>query len=185
MSIFRVKLNNLAAGNMDENELSLQRSVYVQGPNKTYRSLRHGDIFTDCNYWKRFAYPQVPLIDAFIEVVEDDGSIYADHTSDENTYPKVFDINAIAGSDFEDNVIDISEESANAYAIFVQINNKSDVALKVKINGSDSAVFDLAANETQVFNHKDIIVNKLEFANETEDPAVVQVLTSIKSYCSS
>lgn len=185
MSVFRVKLNNLASGNMTDNEISFQRSIYVEGPNHTHRSLKHGDVFTDCNYWKRFAYPQVSLVDAFIEVLEDDGSIYADHTSDENTYPKVFDLTIDSGSQFEDNVIDITDEQANAYAIFVQINNKADADLKVKLNGSSSAIFDLAANEAQVFNNKEIIVTKIEFANEDEVNGIVQVITSIKSYCSS
>lgn len=185
MSLFRVKLNNLAAGNMVDNEVSFQRTIYVEGPNHTHRSLKHGDEFVDCNYWKRFAYPQVPLVDAFIEVIEDDGSIYADHTSDENTYPKVFDLTIDSGSVFADNVIDITEEQANAYAIFVQINNKGNADLKVRLNGSASAIFDLAANEAQVFNHKDIMVTKLEFANEDAESGAVQVITSIKSYCAS
>lgn len=185
MSVFRVKLNNLAAGNMDENEISYQRTIFVEGPNHTFRSLKHGDVFTDCNYWKRFAYPQMPLIDAFIEIVEDDGSIYADHTSDENTYPRVFDVTVLSGSGYEDNLVDFTEDHPNAYAIFVQINNKGNANLKVRINGSENAIFDLASNETQVFNHKDIIVTKLEFMNEDEENGSVQIISSIKSYCAS
>lgn len=185
MSVFRVKLNNLASGNMDENEISYQRTIYVEGPNHTHRSLKHGDIFSDCNYWKRFAYPQVALVDAFIEVVEDDGSIYADHTSDENTYPRVFDLTINSGSTYADNLIDFTDDQPNAYAIFVQINNKGAAPLKVKINGSATAIFDLANGETQVFNHKDIIVTKLEFANDDDENGVIQVISSIKSYCAS
>ncbi|MBM3206896.1 MAG: hypothetical protein FJZ43_04730, partial [Candidatus Staskawiczbacteria bacterium] len=75
MSEFKVKLNNTNQGLMDlkadgsQFAESIQRTIYVAGPSKKYRKLFDGDTFTDCNYWKRFAYPQVPLSEAFIEVV--------------------------------------------------------------------------------------------------------------------
>jgi hypothetical protein len=62
MSVFRVNLNNSVQGTLDLNPAttaefvtSVQRTVYVTGPNKIYRKLADGDTFTDCNYWKKFA----------------------------------------------------------------------------------------------------------------------------------
>lgn len=91
MSTFRVKLTSTGQGLLDTagqaNGASYQRTVYVMGPGKVNRKLKDGDTFTDVNYWKRFAYPQVPLDQAFIEVVSDDGAPYTDLAS-ENVAPK-------------------------------------------------------------------------------------------------
>lgn len=198
MSVFRVKLNNTQQGNMDlrfdsnvegnhgsQFATSLQRTIYVAGPGKTYRKLFDGDTFTDCNYWKRFAYPQVPLSEAFIEVVTDDGSAYSDIAS-ENTYPKVYNMLVLQGTDFEDNVIDILGDTGG-YAVFVQIANQGSTAVRVRLNGVTDAVFDLASSETQVFNSGDLQVSKLEFVNNVSggSTADVQVLLSIRSVCNS
>ena len=98
MSVFRVKLNNAAQGALDINpstllefNTSIQRTIYVTGPKRIYRKLLDGETFTDCNYWKKFAYPQVPYDQAFIEVVSDDGSIYSE-IEEENNYPMVYNI---------------------------------------------------------------------------------------------
>ena len=64
---------------------SRQRQMFVAGPGRTYRLLKDGDTFTDNNYWKRFAFPQVGREFAFIEVVTDDGSVYSD-VPEENTF---------------------------------------------------------------------------------------------------
>jgi hypothetical protein len=68
MSVFRVKLQNVDQGKLDINPVtsaafttSKQRTIYAMGPKKVNRKLADGDTFTDCNYWKRFAYPQVSL----------------------------------------------------------------------------------------------------------------------------
>jgi hypothetical protein len=81
MSTFKVKLTQGDQGNLDTNLVSsnsIQRSVYVMGPHKTNRLLKDGTTFTDSNYWKRFAYPQVSKEQAIVEVVSDDGSVYVD-----------------------------------------------------------------------------------------------------------
>ena len=204
MSVFRVKLQNIAQGYMDLNPstasaitannhsllgsaftTSKQRTIYVAGPGRTYRKLFDGDQFTDCNYWKRFAYPQVPLTEAFIEVVTDDGSVWSD-VSSENTYPKVYNMLVTQGSDFADNEIDILSDTGG-HAVFVQIANQGATAVRVRINGVADAVFDLAASETQVFNSGDLSVTKLEFVNNVSggSTADVQVLLSVKSVCNS
>jgi hypothetical protein len=204
MSVFRVKLNNVNQGQMDldpstasaitggntsllgsQFTTSKQRTIYVAGPGRTYRKLKDGDTFTDCNYWKRFAYPQVALSEAFIEVVTDDGSVWSDIAT-ENTFPKVYDMTVASGSDFEDNVVDILGDTGG-YAVFVQIANQGSTAVRVRINGVADAVFDLAASETQVFNSGDLSVTKLEFINVVSggSDSDVQVLLSVKSVANS
>jgi hypothetical protein len=204
MSVFKVALNSIAQGYMDLNPAtatsisaldhsqlgagmnpSIQRTIYVSGPNNTYRNLKDGEQFTDCNYWKRFAYPQVSLADAFIEVVSDDGSVYSD-VSDENTYPKVYDLTVTNGSTYGDNIVDILGDTGG-FAVFVQIANQGATAVKVRLNGTANAIFDLGSGETQVFNHGDLSVTKLEFANTVSggSDTEVQVLVSVRSVCNS
>jgi len=198
MSVFRVKLNNTQQGSMDlrfdagvegdhgsQFATSLQRTIYVTGPGKTYRKLFDGQTFTDCNYWKRFAYPQVPLSQAFIEVVTDDGSAYSDDYS-ENTFPKVYNLLVDQGTDYTDNVVDVLGDTGG-YAVFVQIANQGSTAVRCRINGVADAVIDIGAGETQVFNSGDLSVSKLEFVNNVSGgvTADVQVLLSVKSVCNS
>jgi len=164
---------------------SIQRTIYVAGPGRTYRKLADGATFTDCNYWKRFAFPQVSTEEAFIDVSSDDGSIYSDIAS-ENIFPRVFNILIPQGTDFTDNVIDILTDTGG-HAIFTQIDNQGATAVRVRVNGSVNAVFDLAAAETQVFNAGDLTVTKLEFVNDVSGgvTADVQVLASVRSVCNS
>lgn len=195
MSVFRVSLQQSVQGNLDldptnpntELSPSIQRTIYVTGPNNTYRKLNDGDVFTDCNYWKRFAYPQVSREQAFIEIVTDDGSMYSDF-SEENTYPKVYDLNIVNGTSYNDpsNVADILTDTGG-YAVFVQISNQGSTAVKCRLNGVADAIFDLGPSETQVFNNGDLSVTKLEFANVASggSDTDVQVLVSVKSVCNS
>ncbi|RTK96609.1 MAG: hypothetical protein EKK64_03225 [Neisseriaceae bacterium] len=194
MSVFRVKLNNTAQGRLDIDPTtgapmttSIQRTIYVAGPKRTHRKLADGETFTDSNYWKRFAYPQVSLADAFIEVVTDDGSVYSDVDS-ENTFPVVYDLTLVHGTTYtaEENIADILTDHG-ASANFVQITNQGNTACKVKLNGSASAIFDLAGGDTQVFNNGDLQITKLEFANTTSGGAevTVQVIASVKSVSNS
>jgi hypothetical protein len=191
MSVFRVKLNNSAQGALDINpstllgfSTSIQRTIFVTGPKRIYRKLTDGDTFTDCNYWKKFAYPQVPYDQAFIEVVTDDGSVYSE-VEEENNYPQVYDLTVLDGSAFAANFCDIIGDTGAA-ANFVQINNTvggGDV--RVKLNGLAGAIFDLNAGDTQVFNYGDLAVTKLNFDNNSGSDADVQVIVSIKSVCQS
>lgn len=187
MSVFQVKLQNVAQGQMDIDPstgvaftTSKQRTIYATGPGRSYRKLADGETFTDSNYWKRFAYPQVPLDQAFINVVTDDGSVYSDVAS-ENTYPRVWDVLVQQGSDFEDNVVDILTDTGT-HAVFVQIENQGAVAVRVRLNASATAVFDLAAGDTQVFDQGDMSITKIEFINAVSGGAQadVQVIASLK-----
>lgn len=190
MSEFRVQLNNSKQGLLDVNpstqsqfSTSIQRTIFVQGPNKQYRKLFDGETFSDCNYWKRFAYPQLPYDEAFIEVVSDDGSVYSDIPS-ENNYPKVYNLIVEQGTDYSDNVVDIAGDTGS-YANFVQITNQGSSSVRVRLNGLTGATFELGGSETQVFNAGDLLVTKLAFINNVSGgtAAELQVLCSIKSNC--
>ena len=191
MSVFRVKLNNSAQGALDINpstllgfSSSIQRTIFVTGPKRIYRKLFDGDTFTDCNYWKKFAYPQVPYDQAFIEVITDDGSIYSE-VEEENNYPQVYTLTVLDGSAFAANVCDIIGDTGAA-ANFVQINNTAGGGdVRVKLNGLAGAIFDLNAGDTQVFNYGDLAVTKLNFDNSSGSDADIQVIVSIKSTCQS
>jgi hypothetical protein len=177
MSLFRVKLHNSRQGLMDVHDN--QRTAYIMGPNRINRVLKDGEIFTDCNYWKRFAHPQLPLEEAFIEVVEDDGTIYSDSLAD-NTYPKVYDIIAAPESGFSDNKADIQGDSGS-FALFAQITNKSEAEpVRIRINGLESAVLDLSAGNTQVFNAGEVTIGLLEVENSGSETVHVQIVVSIR-----
>jgi hypothetical protein len=167
MSVFQVKLD------------SIQRTLYVAGPDMVTREFKDGDTFTDCNYWKRFAYPQLPLEEAFIKVISDDGSIYSD-VKEENNFARVYTIIVDDETDYEDNIIDIYEDNGAA-AQFVQIHNSGDGDIKIRINSSTNAILDLASGSTQSFNQGELSVTMLEFKNQSGTNTTVQVLVSIKS----
>jgi hypothetical protein len=191
MSVFQVSLNNISQGTLDLNpsvlvplnaemEPSIQRTVYVTGPKGIYRKLKDGDTFTDCNYWKKFAYPQVPQTDAFIIVLEDDGSVYSD-IPEENNFPRVYTLNVNDGTTYDDNVVDILGDNGGT-AHFIQIHNLSGGGnIKVRLNGTANAIFDLESGNTQIFNYGDLSVTKLEFHNESGDNSVIQTIVSIRS----
>jgi hypothetical protein len=178
MSVFRVKLQNSRQGRLDIYDN--QRTAYIMGPNKVNRILRDGETFVDSNYWKRFAYPNVSLEEAFIEVVEDDGTIYSD-TVQENVYPRVYNFNATPGSSFADNIADIAGDTGS-YALFAQITNHSSEEIKVRLNGLDSAVIDLPGGATQSFDVGDLTIGKIEVANPTgESSSKVQIVLSVRA----
>jgi len=190
MSEFRVKLNNSKQGTLDVNpstqsqfSTSVQRTIFVQGPGRKYRKLFDGETFVDCNYWKKFAYPQVDQEQAFIEVVSDDGSIYSD-VSSENNYPKVYNLIVEQGTDYDDNTVDIAGDT-ESYANFVQITNQGSSSVRVRLNGIAGATFELGGSETQVFNAGDLLVTKLAFINNVSGGSAsdIQVLCSIKNNC--
>jgi hypothetical protein len=196
MSVFKVKLNQGDQGNLDINPAtglefttSVQRTMYVAGPNGKIREIVDGTTFTDCNYWKRFAVPAVSSDTAFIEVLTDDGSVYSDIAS-ENTYPVVTTVTVHADEVFADNVIDIAGDTGS-YATFVQMTNSGNSStgdLLVKLNGSSSAVMQLGGGTTQVFNAGDLAITQLAFqpvGTGFVGPANVEVVYSVQSICNS
>lgn len=194
MSVFRVKLNNTKQGTLDRNAYtgeqmatSLQRQVYITGPNNIKRLLKDGDTFTDCNYYKRFCYPQCSLENALLDLVTDDGSVWVDSDVTQNTYPYVETLSVEADSTYEDegNSIDLSD----AHAVFVQLTNSHETQdVTVRLNGLTDAVFTLEHNSTQAFNYGDLSVTKIEVANDASGaagPVAVEVLMSLKSVVNS
>lgn len=197
MSVFKVHLNYPAKqGYLDLNpataspgflgnqmQPSIQRTIFVTGPNRRYRELFDGQTFTDCNYWKRFAYPQQPFETAFIEVLVDDGAVYSD-VSSENTFPYIYSPYSVLIADtFATNYIDIT--ALGGFAKFVQITNNGTLAtqdITVQLNGSATAVFTLAAGDTQVFNAGDLSVTKLAFDGGTAN-TTLQIILSISVEC--
>jgi hypothetical protein len=189
MSVFQVQLANANQGRLDVDMVtakpvatSLQRSIFVTGPNHIYRELKDGQVFTDSNYWKQFAYPQCSLADAFINVVSDDGSVYSTVPS-ENTYLKTYTLSVAAGSTFSANVADILGDTGS-YAVFTQITNMTgSKTVKVKVNGSATSIFDLPTG-TQIYNVGELSVTKVEFdysASGASGNVAVQVQVSVKS----
>ena len=189
MSVFQVVLNNVSQGSLDLNpsvlspyaqmDPSVQRTIYVSGPGRIYRNLKDGDTFTDCNYWKRFSYPQVSQQDAFIAVVTDDGSVYSD-IPEENNFPRVYSLTVDDGSTYDDNLIDILGDNGGP-AQFVQIHNIGTGDVSIRINGIANAVFSLESGNTQVFNYGDITVTKLELSNSSGNSSSVQTIISVRS----
>lgn len=197
MSVFKVKLNYPGKqGQLDINPVtglqfttSIQRTVYIAGPTRRYRELRDGTTFTDCNYWKRFAYPQVPMDQAIVEVITDDGAIYTDG-SDANTYPLVFGgntaYNVLTTDAFTDNYIDIIG-SYGGYASYVEITNNgtsSNQNIKVQLNGASNAILSLPYGDTKIFNAGDLQVSKLAFQGGSSN-TTIQVILSVAVVCNS
>ena len=187
MSVFQVNLNNQYQGyldidpqtgiefEVDYNNTSIQRKMYVAGPNGESLEFSDGQIFTDCNYWKRFAYPQVPLTQAFITVISDDGSIWSNNPA-ENNYPVVYsDTLAAAGSysiDFSNN---------GGFASFCQISNTGGGDLSVELNGLPSATISVAAGSTQIFNYGDLSLTALNLTSVAG--TTFQVIAGVQVTC--
>jgi hypothetical protein len=177
MSTFRVKLGNASNPELGSDP-SIQRTMYVSGPRGIRRKLKDGETFTDCNYWKQFAYPQVPADEAFIEVLVDDGSLYSS-ILEENNVPRVYTLSVDNGTTYEQNKVDILEDNGGA-AGFVQIHNFTGGGLvQVRINGMLNAVFNLDEGSIQQFNNGDISITKLEFHNESGIDSTVQIILSV------
>lgn len=195
MSVFRVKLQRAGyQGQLDINPAtntsetygnvgtafttSKQRTVYVMGPKKINRLLIDGDTFTDSNYWKRFAYPQVSLDQAFIEVVSDDGSVYSDVAS-ENTFGVASGTLTLGSSYTTPNTIDFATTYGGA-ATFVQIRNLGGSnALVAELNGDTSLVITVPANTAQVFNAGDLAITKVRLKSASGTTA--EVVASVRS----
>ncbi len=200
MSVFKVHLNypgkqgyldfNPATASPgflgDQMQPSKQRTMFCTGPNRIYRELFDGQVFTDCNYWKRFAYPQVPQDVAFIEVLVDDGSIFSDIPG-ENTFAKTFyPYSVLTTATFANNFIDIVGTYGSA-ATFAQITNLGTVAnqnVTMELNGDVGAVMLLAAGDTQVFNAGDLTITKLAFQGGVAN-TTLQIVLSMTVQCNS
>lgn len=160
---------------------SIQRTLYAPGPNNTFRKLVDGATFDDCNYWKKYAIPNVLPQYAFIEVVTDDGSPYVDGM--DSTFPIVYNLVVAPASTYAANVADILTDHGG-YAKFVQVVVTNE-DVNMRINGT--AVINIPANTTQTFNSGDLLIGKLEFDNSDSGAttATVQILAGVMVMCNS
>jgi len=210
MSVFKVKLQNVKQGLLDldpsthplsagnaatygqlgepfgeewtnSEAASRQRQMFVAGPNRTYRLLKDGETFSDCNYWKRFAYPQVAREFAFIEVTTDDGSIYSD-VPEENSFAA--GATETLSTDFTDTVVDFVTTYGGS-ARFLQVQNLDGTATVTgELNGDTNVTFTLGANETQIFNQGDLAITLLRLKADSGTPDASWI-ASIRSVCNS
>jgi len=164
---------------------SIQKSMWVTGPNLTFRKLNDGETFDSTNYWKRFA----PISEggswadaetAFIHIVSDDGSPWSDSNSSVNKFPRVVDVVVVAGTCWavEANQIDVLGDYGGV-ALYTQI--VTDQPIKVRLNGTSSADLDVPAG-SQTFDNEDLPITSLAFCNNESgvSDATVQVLFSIQ-----
>ena len=199
MSVFRVKLQHTGKqGQLDYDpstdtsttygnvgsafSTSKQRTVYVMGPKKINRLLIDGDTFTDCNYWKRFAYPTVPADQAFIEIVSDDGSVYSDIES-ENTFGVSSGSLTVTSSYSDANTLDFVTTYGGS-ATFVQIRNVGGSnAMTAELNGDTDLTITIPASTAQVFNAGDLTITKvrLKSASGTTAEIIGGVRSAINS----
>jgi len=185
MSVFKVELQNIKQGLLDLDPsthplatgssatygqlgsaftVSRQRQIFVAGPNRSYRLLKDGETFTDCNYWKRFAYPQVAREFAFINVVTDDGSVYSDVPA-ENTFAA--GATETLTTDYTDTVVDFVTTYGGP-ARFLQVQNLDATAVvNGELNGDTNVTFQLSGGETQIFNQGDLAITLLRLKSDT------------------
>lgn len=203
MSVFKVKLQSIKQGLLDLDpsthplaagtgnglygdlgdamSVSLQRQMFVAGPNRSYRLLKDGETFTDCNYWKRFAFPQVSHEFAFIQVLTDDGSVYSDVAAE-----NVFAVGATETLDttLDNTVIDFVTTHGGA-ARFLQVQNlDATQTVTGQLNGDVNITFSLNPGETQIFNNGDLSITLLKLASGAGTPSVSWI-ASIRSVCNS
>ena len=163
---------------------SLQRQMWCAGPNRSYRLLKDGEQFSDCNYWKQFAYPQMAHEFAFIEVVSDDGSVYSD-VPEENTFG-VGGTFALTPTYDATNTIDFVGTHGGP-AHFLQVQNLDGTeSITGELNGDANLTFQLAAGESQIFNTGDLAITQLRLKNTdaTGTPSAL-VLGAVRSKCNS
>jgi hypothetical protein len=184
MSVFKVALNNVDQGKLDTNPASglqlipsVQRGMFVSGPNGVYRELIDGSTFTDCNYWKRFAYPQTSYENAIVEVLSDDGSIFSNDPS-ENTFPVVTNVTTVTTSIVEAiNYLTLY----NSFASFIQISNNGGEDVVCELNGLSSAQLTIPNGNTQTFNNGDLQITSLGFSAASSGSTSVQIIAGVKS----
>jgi len=193
MSIFQVNLNNRSQGLLDVYPVnnvmtqlmtSRQRTIYVMGPGKVNRKLKDGDTFQDCNYYKRFCYPQVSLEDAILTILSDDNSVWS-VDSTENTFPYTFAKTVFPGTTFAQNQFDILTDTGG-YATFLQITNDASATdVQVRLNGLTTAIFTLERASFQVFNAGDLQISMVEVANNLSGAQAVniEILCAVRSIC--
>jgi hypothetical protein len=203
MSKFQVQLKSAVEGTMDvatevvvtagyaNYNASLQRQAYVMGPKRINRLMVDGDVFDDCNYFKRFCpynattNPQgCDPVAAILVCLLDDGSPYSDVPA-EQTFAYSTAV-AAAVSPLWATVADFAT-LYGSYAVSAIIKNTGAAVVTVCINGSGvtyPATFTLAAGATQVFDFGDVVISKIE-AKSVAGGESVTVFAGVKSVSNS
>ena len=163
---------------------SLQRQMFATGPNHSYRLLSDGETFTDCNYWKQFAYPQTTLERAFIEVVTDDGSVYSS-IPEENTFAVGASLTATTafGTPTTSIVDFVTDHGGPAHYLMVQ-NYDATNDIIGELNGDSSVTFTVGAGDTQVFSMNDLAITLVKFKSSAATVAM-SYIASVRSVCRS
>ena len=177
--------SSAADSNPPEASPSLQRQVYVMGPNKINRLLVDGETFQDCNYWKRFAPVNATtnpggcvVEEAFIEVTTDDGSVWSDVEA-ENTFPVGTGWTLAAGVA---QTVDYMS-TYGSYATSATIKNTGGNAMVLTLNGVVGATLTIASGDTQVFNSGDLQITSIELVSAAGSTS--EILAAVKSRCTS
>ena len=195
MSTFTVKLNQAGvqgqldtypvAGVMTQPTTSLQRTVYIMGPDKHNYLLKDGDSFTGNNYWLRYVSTnqtggQARPEDAILYCTSNDGSTYSDDGDNITTVVLSETIEAVGGAGTWETVDIVG--SYGGYAKFVQI--VSDKATVIyRINGNTTASFTLAANTPVVYEPGELNWSSISFNNyagvNTGNDATVKLVLGV------
>jgi hypothetical protein len=188
MSVFIVQLNNIEQGRLDldpstdtvatygnlgtQFSASKQRQIYVAGPHRSYRLLKDGETFTDCNYWKQYTVEGGCAPErAFLKfaALGDDGTVWSDVES-ENTYG-VGGTLTLADAYNSTNTIDFMT-TYGAPARFLQVQNlDGTIVLTGELNADTNLTFTLAGNATQTFNVGDLAITKLRLKSASATPS--------------
>jgi hypothetical protein len=162
--------------------VSPQRSIFAAGPSKTYRLLTDGETFTDCNYWKQFAFPQVAKEFAFIEVVTDDGSTYS-AVSGENSFAAGATETTLNTS-YATVAVDLVTTYGGA-ARFLQLDNlDSTNDATMEINGDAAVELVIVNGTTQSFQRGSLVISSFRLKAASGSPQISWI-AGIDSVCNS
>ena len=161
-----------------------QQSVNLPMPQgQGEKIFKDREVFEGSNYWKKYCVPSMSQEDAFLVIIEDDGTIYSEDDS-ENNQPFIVTKKVAAGSSYDDegNEVDLMKEQGT-FATFVLIRNKnSSQEVNVKINGSKNAILELDGNDEISFDKGDIPISKLNFDNsDGEEEVKLQIIFGLKN----
>ena len=183
MSIFQVILAKFERGTTSREAFG-QQSVSLPTPqNQGERTFKDREVFEGSNYCKKYCTPSMSQADAFLVIIEDDGTIYSEDDS-ENNQPFIVTKKVAVGSSYNDegNEIDLMKEQGT-FATFVLIRNKNaSQEINVKINGSKNAILELDGNDEISFDKGDIPISKLNFDNsDGKEEVKLQIIFGLKN----
>jgi hypothetical protein len=134
--------------------------IILDGPRGEKYFLKHGDVLEGSNFFKRYVQPRL------LTLTVDDGSPWVDGESGSGKVLRSSSVTVLAETDFDDVGNEISYQSIiGGPASFVQISCQSGAA-KVRINGDEQSDFLIAADEVQIFDDGDMLIDTLQFSTD-------------------